>query len=85
MKTLITKNEELSLLVKNVKRMFYKRGRFSTYRKGSRQGKEERKCNDIGPRYNCKKPDHLIADCPDLKNKVSSFKKPFKKKAMKAT
>ena len=32
-------DEELSFLVKNVRRMFHKRGRFNTYRKGRRQGK----------------------------------------------
>ena len=63
--------------------MFHNRGRFNTYRKRRRQGKQKRKGNDIGPSYNYKKPGHLIADCPEMKNKVSPSKKTFKKKAMK--
>jgi len=35
--------EKLSLLVKNIRRMFYKSGRLNSYRKGRKQGKEERK------------------------------------------
>ena len=77
-------DEELSLLVKNLRRMFHKRGRFNNYRKAKKQGKDERS-NEIGPCYNCKKPNHLIADCLEMKNKASSSKKLFKKKVMKAT
>ena len=36
-------------------------------------------------RNNCKKPRHLIADCLKIKNKASTIKKAFKKRAMKAT
>jgi len=41
--------------------------------------------------FNCQKPGHFIAKCPKIKNKPSSSnkastsKKPFKKKAFKAT
>ena len=51
-------DEELFFLVKNVRRMFHKRGRFNNYKKGKKQGKEERKGNDIRPCYNCKKLSH---------------------------
>ena len=47
-------NEDLSLLVKNIQRMFHKRGHFNNHR-GIWQGKEERRENEIGPCYNCKK------------------------------
>ena len=38
--------------------------------------------------FNCQKPGHIIIECPDIKNKPSSSnkpRKPFKKKALKAT
>ena len=75
-------NEELSLLVKKVRRMFHRRRRFNN-RKGRWQGKEEGRGNEIDPYYNCKKPDYLIVDFPDMKCKVSTSKKPYKKKTMK--
>jgi len=75
-------NEELSLLVKNVWRMFHKRGRFNN-RKGRWQGKEEKRGNE-NALANCKKPGHLIVDCPNMKSKASTSKKPYKK-ATKAT
>ena len=73
--------EELSLLVRNVKRM-YRKNKLNFRRK--LEGKEERRiiC------YNCQKPRHIMADCPDFKKKVtSSFKqkRPVEKKAYKAT
>jgi len=77
-------NEDLSLLVKNIQRMFHKSGHFNNHRK-IWQGKEERREIEIGPCYNCKKPDHLIADCPDIKSKASTSKKLYKKKAIKTT
>jgi len=71
-------DEELSLLVKNVRRM-YNKAKFQGRRRWQ-GGKEERKiiC------FNCQRPGHIVAECPD-KVKPSTSKKPFKKKAMKAT
>ena len=45
------------------------------------QGKEEKKiiC------FNCWKPRHIVAECPKTKNKPSTLKKPYKKKALKVT
>ena len=34
--------------------------------------------------FNCQRPGHIVAECPD-KVKPSTSKKPFKKKAIKAT
>ena len=47
-----------------------------------RKGGNENLC------FNCRKLRHIIAECSDIKNKSSSSnkpKKPFKKKALKAT
>ena len=70
-------DEELSLLVKNVRRI-YNKAKFQNKRRW--QDKEEKKiiC------FNCQKPGHIVAECPD-KVKPSTSKKPFKKKALKAT
>ena len=48
------------------------------------EGKEEKKITC----YNCQKPGHIMADCPDFKKKISSSlkqKKPVEKKVYKAT
>ena len=70
-------DEELSLLVKNVRRM-YNKAKFQNKKRW--QGKEEKKiiC------FNCGKTGHIVAECPD-KVKPSNSKKPYKKKALKAT
>ena len=74
-------DEDLFLLVKNVRRM-HNMTKINNKRRW--QEKEEKKiiC------FNCRKPGHIIAECLDIKNKPSSSnepKKPFKKKALKAT
>ena len=71
-------NEDLSLLVKNIRRM-YNKAKFQNRRRW--QGKEEKKiiC------FNCRKLGHIVAECPENKGKPSTFKKPNKKKALKAT
>ena len=73
-------DEELSLLVRNVKIMYHKK-KLNHRRRW--EGKEEKKiiC------YNCRKPGHIMAECPDFMNKVSSSmkQKKFVKKAFKAT
>ena len=72
-------DEELSLLVGNVKKMYHK-NKLNHRRRW--EGKEEKKiiC------YNCRKPEHIMAECPDFKNKISSMKqkKLFVKKAYRA-
>ena len=62
-------DEELSLLVKNVRRM-YNKAKFQGRRRWQ-GGKEERKiiC------FNCQRPGHIVAECPD-KVKPSTSKKP---------
>ena len=71
-------DEDLSLLVKNVRRM-YSKVKFQIRRRW--QGKEEKKiiC------FNCRKPGHIVAECPKNKSKPSNSKKPYKKKGLKAT
>ena len=62
-------DEEFSLLVKNVRSM-YNKAKFNNRRR--RQGKENKKviC------FNCRKPDHMVVDCPETKSKPSTSKKP---------
>ena len=71
-------DEELTLLVKNIRRM-YNKAKFNNRRRW--QGKEEKKiiC------FNCRKLGHIVAECPENKSKPSTSKKPYKKKALKAT
>jgi len=70
-------DEELSLLVRNIKRM-YRKNKQNFRRKF--EGKEERKiiC------YNCRKPGHIMADCPEFKKKMTSSFKPRKQEEKKA-
>ena len=56
-------DEELSLLVRNVKRI-YRKNKLN-YRKRW-EGKEKRIIC-----YNCRKPGHIMADCPDFKKKIT--------------
>ena len=74
-------DEELSLLVRNVKRL-YRKNKLNFRRK--LEGKEERRfiC------YNCRKPGYIMADCLNFKKKVTSSlkqKRPVEKKAYKAS
>ena len=74
-------DEELSLLIRNVIRAYNKK-KYNHRRR--RQGKEEKKiiC------FNYRKPEHIMAEGPDFRNKISSSikqKKPFMKKALKDT
>jgi len=71
-------DEDLSLLVKNVRRM-YNKAKVNNQRRW--QGKEDKKivC------YNCRKTGHVIVDYPENKVQPTTFKKPYKKKVLKAT
>ena len=71
-------DKEFSLLLKNVKRM-YNKAKFNNRRRW--HGKEDKKviC------FSCRKPGHMIANCPKIKSKLSTSKKPYKKKTLKAT
>ena len=61
-------DEELSLLVRNVKRMYHKK---NLNHRRRWEGKEEKKITC----YNCQKSRHIMAECPDFKNKISSSMK----------
>ena len=69
----------MPMIVRKVGRIFYK-GRFNN-KKNRWQGNKDK---EEGLCYNYKKPGHLIVDCPKMKNKTSTSKKTFKKRAMKA-
>ena len=62
-------DEEFSLLVKNIRRT-YNKAKFNNRRRW--QEKEDKKiiC------FNCRKPGHMIVDCPETKSKPSTSKKP---------
>ena len=71
-------DEDISLHMKNVRRM-YNKAKFQNRRRW--QGKEEKEiiC------FNCQRPGHIVAECPKNKSKPSTSKKPYKKKALKVT
>ena len=71
-------DEEFSLLVKNVIRI-YNKAKFNNRRWW--QGKEDKKIT----RFNFWKPGHMVANCPETKNKPSACNRPYKKKILKAT
>ena len=70
-------DEDLFLHVKNVRRM-YNKAKFNNQRKWQKKEEEKIVC------YNCQKPGHVIANCSDTKSKLTTSKKPYKKKALKA-
>ena len=71
-------DEDLSLLIKNMRRM-YNKAKLNNCKRW--QGKEDKKlvC------YNCRKPGHIVVNCPESKSKPTTSKKPNKKKVLKAT
>ena len=74
---------EFAMLVRKVRKLFYKKERMSNFRRSEIQEKDDWRKEDIGSCYNCKKSGHLIADCPSLK--ATSSKQQQKKKALKAS
>ena len=55
-----------AMLIRKVGKMFYKKGRQSNFQSGKPQGRFEKKREELGPCFHCKKNGHLIADCPAL-------------------
>ena len=76
-------DEDFAMLIRKVGKMFYKKVRQSNFRRGKPQGRYEKKREEPGPCFHCKKIGHLIADCPALQATTSKHGK--KKKALAAT
>ena len=66
--------DEFAMLIRKVGKIFYKKGRMSNFCRSRTQGKSDRRKEDIGPCYNCKKSGYLITDCLSLK--ATSSKRP---------
>ena len=64
--------------------MFHKKGRQSNFRRGRPQGRLEKKREEMGSCFHCKRTGHLITDCPSLRATTSKNVQK-KKKAMVAT
>jgi len=71
-------DEEFSLLVRNIKRM-YNKAKFNNKRRWKEKEDKKVIC------FNCQKPGHMVTDYPEIKSKPSTSKKPYEKKALKAT
>jgi len=52
-------DEDFAMLIRRVGKMLYKKGRQSNFRRGRPQGKFEKKKEEMGPSYHCKKTDTL--------------------------
>ena len=63
--------DEFSMIMRKVEKMFFKQGKMNNHRRSKWQGKGERKKEEIGPCYNCKKSGYLIVDYPNLKVTIS--------------
>ena len=59
-------DEDFAMLIRKVGDMFYKKGRQSNFQRGRPHGRLEKKREETGPCFHCKKTGHLIADCPSL-------------------
>ena len=76
-------DEDFAMLIRKVGKMFYKKERQSNFRRGRHQGRFEKKKEEMGPYFHCKKTCHLIADFPSLQD-TNSKNVHKKKKAMVA-
>ena len=77
-------DEDFAMLLRKVGKMFYKKGKQSNFRRGRPQRRFEKKREEQGPCFHCKKTGHLIADCPSLQATTSKDGQK-KKKAMVVT
>ena len=72
------------MLIRKVGKMFNKKGRQSNFRGGRPLGRLEKKREETGSCFHCKRTGHLIADCLSLQATTSKNVQK-KKKAMVAT
>ena len=77
-------DEDFTMLIWKVGRIFYKKGRQSNFWRERPQERFEKKKEEMGPCYHCKKTGYLIADCLSLQANTSK-KLHKKKKVLKAT
>ena len=59
------------MLIRKVGKIFYKKRRQSNFQRGRHQGRFEKKKDETGPCFYCKKTGHLIVDCPSLQATTS--------------
>ena len=78
------KEEDFAMLIRKVGKMFYNKKSNSNFRRSRQQENFERKREEMGDCFHCKKTSHPIADCPSLQA-TTSKKVHKKKKAMVAT
>ena len=64
-------DEDFAMLIRKVGKMFYKKGRQSNFRRGRHQGRFEKKKEETGLYFHCKKTGHLIVNCPSLQTTIS--------------
>ena len=77
------KEEDFTMLIRKIGKMFYKKGRMSNFQRKRPLMKSDREKEEMDLYFHCKKTGHLIANYPSLQAITS--KRPHKQKVMVAT